>query len=139
MSEPYGFIVTLLFCRFRRACPKGSRGRAKRGEGTMDSEHGPPASSASSTGTTASSTSTTSSSSAGRQAVPHISVYSGIPDRQTVQVNFRVKRNMPVQCHTHSHVLHELFSHCIPCIIQLLSLPYCHLLVKHACTVNRPT
>ncbi|XP_051568662.1 polyhomeotic-like protein 2 isoform X2 [Myxocyprinus asiaticus] len=41
-----------------------------------------------STASTASSTSTssTSSTSSGRQAVPQISVYSGIPDRQTVQV-----------------------------------------------------
>ncbi|KAL0978519.1 hypothetical protein UPYG_G00171620 [Umbra pygmaea] len=75
--------------RFRRASPKGSRERARRGEGTMDSEQGPPASSSSTTASTASSTSTsniTASSSTGRQAVPQISVYGGIPDRQTVQV-----------------------------------------------------
>ncbi|XP_023683287.2 polyhomeotic-like protein 2b isoform X2 [Paramormyrops kingsleyae] len=59
----------------------------------MENEQGPPASSASSsTGTTSATTSTpsattsTTSTSAGRQAVPQISVYSGIPDRQTVQV-----------------------------------------------------
>ncbi|KAJ7998668.1 hypothetical protein DPEC_G00207270 [Dallia pectoralis] len=58
----------------------------------MDSDQGPSASSSSGTGTPASSTSmptsstTTTSSITGRQAVPQISVYSGIPDRQTVQV-----------------------------------------------------
>ncbi|XP_048879410.1 polyhomeotic-like protein 2b isoform X2 [Brienomyrus brachyistius] len=59
----------------------------------MENEQGPPASSSSnSTGTTSATTSTpsattsTTSTSAGRQAVPQISVYSGIPDRQTVQV-----------------------------------------------------
>ncbi|MFT7814145.1 polyhomeotic-like protein 2 isoform X1 [Arapaima gigas] len=57
----------------------------------MESEQGPPASSASSTGTTTTtaattSSTTTTSSSTGRQTVPQISVYSGIPDRQTVQV-----------------------------------------------------
>ncbi|XP_023852136.1 polyhomeotic-like protein 2 isoform X4 [Salvelinus sp. IW2-2015] len=93
--------------RFRRACPKGSRGRAKRGEGTMDSEHVPPASSASSTGTTASSTSTTSSSSAGRQAVPHISVYSGIPDRQTVQV---IQQALHRQPNTAAQYLQQMYA-----------------------------
>uniref|UniRef100_A0A8C7ICH0 Polyhomeotic homolog 2b (Drosophila) n=1 Tax=Oncorhynchus kisutch TaxID=8019 RepID=A0A8C7ICH0_ONCKI len=107
MSEPYGSLVTLLFCRFRRACPKGSRGRAKRGEGTMDNEHVPPASSASSTGTTASSTSTTSSSSAGRQAVPHISVYSGIPDRQTVQV---IQQALHRQPNTAAQYLQQMYA-----------------------------
>ncbi|XP_041747539.1 polyhomeotic-like protein 2 isoform X2 [Coregonus clupeaformis] len=97
--------------RFRRACPKGSRGRAKRGEGTMDSEQGPPASSASSTGTTASSTSTSSSSSAGRQAVPQISVYSGIPDRQTVQVNFRViQQALHRQPNTAAQYLQQMYA-----------------------------
>ncbi|XP_029103584.1 polyhomeotic-like protein 2b isoform X5 [Scleropages formosus] len=56
----------------------------------MENEQAPPASSASSTGTTTATTTTssttTTSGSAGRQAVPQISVYSGIPDRQTVQV-----------------------------------------------------
>ncbi|CAM4628071.1 unnamed protein product [Leuciscus chuanchicus] len=64
----------------------------------MEGEQSTPASSASSTtgtststtnstGTTSASTaSTVSSTSSGRQAVPQISVYSGIPDRQTVQV-----------------------------------------------------
>uniref|UniRef100_A0A8C7QLI3 Polyhomeotic homolog 2b (Drosophila) n=1 Tax=Oncorhynchus mykiss TaxID=8022 RepID=A0A8C7QLI3_ONCMY len=93
--------------QFRRACPKGSRGRAKRGEGTMDSEHVPPASSASSTGTTASSTSTTSSSSAGRQAVPHISVYSGIPDRQTVQV---IQQALHRQPNTAAQYLQQMYA-----------------------------
>ncbi|KAL6457770.1 hypothetical protein MHYP_G00330000 [Metynnis hypsauchen] len=84
--------------------------------GTMEGEQGPPASSASSTGTSSSSTNTntpsattstssttnppstpsssssssassaSSTSSSSRQTVPQISVYSGIPDRQTVQV-----------------------------------------------------
>ncbi|XP_055773067.1 polyhomeotic-like protein 2 isoform X6 [Salvelinus fontinalis] len=103
--------------RFRRACPKGSRGRAKRGEGTMDSELGPPASSASSTGATAASTSTTSSStttssnSTGRQAVPQISVYSGIPDRQTVQVNFRViQQALHRQPNTAAQYLQQMYA-----------------------------
>ncbi|KAM9534656.1 polyhomeotic-like protein 2 isoform 6-T6 [Salvelinus alpinus] len=103
--------------RFRRACPKGSRGRAKRGEGTMDSEQGPPASSASSTGATATSTSTTSSStttssnSTGRQAVPQISVYSGIPDRQTVQVNFRViQQALHRQPNTAAQYLQQMYA-----------------------------
>ncbi|XP_055773069.1 polyhomeotic-like protein 2 isoform X7 [Salvelinus fontinalis] len=99
--------------RFRRACPKGSRGRAKRGEGTMDSELGPPASSASSTGATAASTSTTSSStttssnSTGRQAVPQISVYSGIPDRQTVQV---IQQALHRQPNTAAQYLQQMYA-----------------------------
>ncbi|KAJ8391171.1 hypothetical protein AAFF_G00096000 [Aldrovandia affinis] len=65
----------------------------------MENEEGPPASSAatttaSSSGTSINATSTTATStssstttsSAARQSVPQISVYSGIPDRQTVQV-----------------------------------------------------
>uniref|UniRef100_A0A8C7J0W9 Polyhomeotic-like protein 2 n=1 Tax=Oncorhynchus kisutch TaxID=8019 RepID=A0A8C7J0W9_ONCKI len=99
--------------RFRRACPKGSRGRAKRGEGTMDIEQGPPASSASSTGATATSTSTTSSStttssnSTGRQAVPQISVYSGIPDRQTVQV---IQQALHRQPNTAAQYLQQMYA-----------------------------
>ncbi|XP_052414414.1 polyhomeotic-like protein 2 isoform X4 [Carassius gibelio] len=63
----------------------------------MEGEQSTPASSASSstgtststtnsTGTTSASTASTVSSSSGRAAIPQISVYSGIPDRQTVQV-----------------------------------------------------
>ncbi|XP_036390145.1 polyhomeotic-like protein 2 isoform X1 [Megalops cyprinoides] len=48
----------------------------------MENEQGPTASSGSSTGTSNPSTSTSN----GRPTVPQISVYSGIPDRQTVQV-----------------------------------------------------
>uniref|UniRef100_A0A4W5QRY3 Polyhomeotic homolog 2b (Drosophila) n=1 Tax=Hucho hucho TaxID=62062 RepID=A0A4W5QRY3_9TELE len=73
----------------------------------MDSEHGPPVSSSSSTGTTASSTSTTSSSSAGRQAVPHISVYSGIPDRQTVQV---IQQALHRQPNTAAQYLQQMYA-----------------------------
>ncbi|CAB1314860.1 unnamed protein product [Coregonus sp. 'balchen'] len=73
----------------------------------MDSEQGPPASSASSTGTTASSTSTTSSSSAGRQAVPQISVYSGIPDRQTVQV---IQQALHRQPNTAAQYLQQMYA-----------------------------
>ncbi|KAJ8360475.1 hypothetical protein SKAU_G00170000 [Synaphobranchus kaupii] len=74
----------------------GSRADLLRG--TMESEQGPPASrsttiSSSSTSTNATSTSSTSTStsssttsSSARPSVPQISVYSGIPDRQTVQV-----------------------------------------------------
>ncbi|XP_064822568.1 polyhomeotic-like protein 2 isoform X6 [Oncorhynchus masou masou] len=97
--------------RFRRACPKGSRGRVKRGEGTMDIEQGPPASSTSSTGATATSTSTTSSStttnSTGRQAVPQISVYSGIPDRQTVQV---IQQALHRQPNTAAQYLQQMYA-----------------------------
>ncbi|XP_019911083.2 polyhomeotic-like protein 2b isoform X3 [Esox lucius] len=102
--------------RFRRACPKGSRDRAKRGEGTMDSEQGPPASSSSSTGTPASSTSmpssssttnSTPSSSTGRQAVPQISVYSGIPDRQTVQV---IQQALHRQPNTAAQYLQQMYA-----------------------------
>uniref|UniRef100_A0A672FBM0 Polyhomeotic homolog 2b (Drosophila) n=1 Tax=Salarias fasciatus TaxID=181472 RepID=A0A672FBM0_SALFA len=67
-----------------------SRGsKVRRAEGTMESEPGAPASTAGSSGTTSSgntSSSSVSTTAAGRQAVPQISVYSGIPDRQTVQV-----------------------------------------------------
>ncbi|KAM9534665.1 polyhomeotic-like protein 2 isoform 13-T15 [Salvelinus alpinus] len=83
----------------------------------MDSEQGPPASSASSTGATATSTSTTSSStttssnSTGRQAVPQISVYSGIPDRQTVQVNFRViQQALHRQPNTAAQYLQQMYA-----------------------------
>uniref|UniRef100_A0A8C7IGR0 Polyhomeotic homolog 2b (Drosophila) n=1 Tax=Oncorhynchus kisutch TaxID=8019 RepID=A0A8C7IGR0_ONCKI len=67
----------------------------------------PHTSSASSTGTTASSTSTTSSSSAGRQAVPHISVYSGIPDRQTVQV---IQQALHRQPNTAAQYLQQMYA-----------------------------
>ncbi|XP_066522103.1 polyhomeotic-like protein 2b isoform X2 [Hoplias malabaricus] len=91
----------------RRVCQRGSRGsKVKNRGGTMESEQGPPASIANSTGTSSSSTNTntppntntsttapnmlitpsSSSASSSRQSVPQISVYSGIPDRQTVQV-----------------------------------------------------
>ncbi|TRY89356.1 hypothetical protein DNTS_015295 [Danionella cerebrum] len=87
----------------RRVWQRGSRGsKVRHRGGTMEGEHSTPASSASSTtgtstspthstGTSSTSTastssSTTVSSSSSRQAVPQISVYSGIPDRQTVQV-----------------------------------------------------
>ncbi|XP_070967483.1 polyhomeotic-like protein 2 isoform X7 [Oncorhynchus clarkii lewisi] len=83
----------------------------------MDIEQGPPASSASSTGATATSTSTTSSStttssnSTGRQAVPQISVYSGIPDRQTVQVNFRViQQALHRQPNTAAQYLQQMYA-----------------------------
>ncbi|KAM9760004.1 polyhomeotic-like protein 2b isoform 2-T2 [Menidia menidia] len=103
--------------RHRRAIQRSRGSKVRRAEGTMESEPGAPASTASSTGTVSttstssssstssagttavssaaaatssagghSSTSTSSSSAAGRQPVPQISVYSGIPDRQTVQV-----------------------------------------------------
>ncbi|XP_056316428.1 polyhomeotic-like protein 2b isoform X2 [Danio aesculapii] len=85
----------------RRVWQRGSRGsKVKHRGGTMEGEQSTPAASASSTtGTTTSttnstgttsvptaSTTTSSSTSSARQAVPQISVYSGIPDRQTVQV-----------------------------------------------------
>ncbi|XP_067316415.1 polyhomeotic-like protein 2b isoform X2 [Pseudorasbora parva] len=83
----------------RRVWQRGGRGsKVRLRGGTMEGEQSTPASSASSTtgtststtnstGTTSASTaSTVSSTSSGRQAVPQISVYSGIPDRQTVQV-----------------------------------------------------
>ncbi|XP_051752677.1 polyhomeotic-like protein 2b isoform X1 [Ctenopharyngodon idella] len=87
----------------RRVWQRGGRGsKVRHRGGTMEGEQSTPASSASSTtgtststtnstGTTSASTastviSTSSSTSSGRQAVPQISVYSGIPDRQTVQV-----------------------------------------------------
>ncbi|KAM9534666.1 polyhomeotic-like protein 2 isoform 14-T16 [Salvelinus alpinus] len=79
----------------------------------MDSEQGPPASSASSTGATATSTSTTSSStttssnSTGRQAVPQISVYSGIPDRQTVQV---IQQALHRQPNTAAQYLQQMYA-----------------------------
>ncbi|XP_029539407.1 polyhomeotic-like protein 2 isoform X1 [Oncorhynchus nerka] len=83
----------------------------------MDIEQGPPASTASSTGATATSTSTTSSStttssnSTGRQAVPQISVYSGIPDRQTVQVNFRViQQALHRQPNTAAQYLQQMYA-----------------------------
>ncbi|XP_042582396.1 polyhomeotic-like protein 2 isoform X1 [Cyprinus carpio] len=85
----------------RRVWQRGSRGsKVRHRGGTMEGEQSTPASSASSstgtststtnsTGTTSASTAITvssSSMSSGRAAVPQISVYSGIPDRQTVQV-----------------------------------------------------
>ncbi|XP_052456108.1 polyhomeotic-like protein 2 isoform X2 [Carassius gibelio] len=80
----------------RRVWQRGGRGsKVKHRGGTMEGEQSTPASSASSstgtntstTGTTSASTaSTVSSTSSSRPAVPQISVYSSIPDRQTVQV-----------------------------------------------------
>uniref|UniRef100_A0A672QZR2 Polyhomeotic-like protein 2 n=2 Tax=Sinocyclocheilus grahami TaxID=75366 RepID=A0A672QZR2_SINGR len=84
----------------RRVWQRGGRGsKVRHRGGTMEGEQSTPASSASSsTGTSTSTTNSTgtsiastvssssSSTSSGRAAVPQISVYSGIPDRQTVQV-----------------------------------------------------
>ncbi|XP_026122048.1 polyhomeotic-like protein 2 isoform X2 [Carassius auratus] len=82
----------------RRVWQRGGRGsKVRHRGGTMEGEQSTPASSASSstgtststtnsTGTTSASTASTVSSSSGRAAIPQISVYSGIPDRQTVQV-----------------------------------------------------
>ncbi|XP_058636294.1 polyhomeotic-like protein 2b isoform X2 [Onychostoma macrolepis] len=88
----------------RRVWQRGGRGsKVRHRGGTMEGERSTPASSAScSTGTSTSTTNSTgttsasiastvsssssSSTSSGRAAVPQISVYSGIPDRQTVQV-----------------------------------------------------
>uniref|UniRef100_A0A8C1G7J7 Polyhomeotic homolog 2b (Drosophila) n=1 Tax=Cyprinus carpio TaxID=7962 RepID=A0A8C1G7J7_CYPCA len=84
----------------RRVWQRGGRGsKVKHRGGTMEGEQSTPASSASSstgtntsttnsTGTTSASTASIviSTSSSSRPAVPQISVYSGIPDRQTVQV-----------------------------------------------------
>ncbi|XP_016298844.1 polyhomeotic-like protein 2 isoform X1 [Sinocyclocheilus anshuiensis] len=88
----------------RRVWQRGGRGsKVKHRGGTMESEQSTPASSASSStgtntsttnsiGTTSASTASianstsSSSTSSGRLAIPQISVYSGIPDRQTVQV-----------------------------------------------------
>ncbi|XP_042614778.1 polyhomeotic-like protein 2b isoform X2 [Cyprinus carpio] len=85
----------------RRVWQRGGRGsKVKHRGGTMEGEQSTPASSASSstgtntsttnsTGTTSASTASiviSTSSSSSRTAVPQISVYSGIPDRQTVQV-----------------------------------------------------
>ncbi|XP_068561503.1 polyhomeotic-like protein 2b isoform X2 [Cebidichthys violaceus] len=99
--------------RHRRAIQKSRGSKVRRAEGTMESEPGAPASTANSTGATTSSSTTaasgssnsntttttaaattsssssssnSSSTTAARQTVPQISVYSGIPDRQTVQV-----------------------------------------------------
>uniref|UniRef100_A0A3B4BYC8 Polyhomeotic-like protein 2 n=1 Tax=Pygocentrus nattereri TaxID=42514 RepID=A0A3B4BYC8_PYGNA len=95
------FLISL-----RRVCQRGSRGsKVRRRGGTMEGEQGtsssstntntpsattstssttnPPNTPSSSSSSIASSASSTSSS---RQTVPQISVYSGIPDRQTVQV-----------------------------------------------------
>ncbi|XP_068598398.1 polyhomeotic-like protein 2b [Brachionichthys hirsutus] len=100
--------------RHRRAIQKSRGSKVRRAEGTMETDPGTPASTANSTGTSntssgsitsntiaaaapttstsstnsSSNTTSTPSSSAttGRQATPQISVYSGIPDRQTVQV-----------------------------------------------------
>ncbi|XP_059426533.1 polyhomeotic-like protein 2b isoform X2 [Carassius carassius] len=87
----------------RRVWQRGGRGsKVRHRGGTMEGEQSTPASSASSsTGTSTSTTNSTgttsaspastvssssSSTSSGRAAIPQISVYSGIPDRQTVQV-----------------------------------------------------
>uniref|UniRef100_A0A8D3A5K4 Polyhomeotic homolog 2b (Drosophila) n=1 Tax=Scophthalmus maximus TaxID=52904 RepID=A0A8D3A5K4_SCOMX len=99
--------LSFLSSRHRRAIQKSRGSKVRRAEGTMESEPGAPASAASGTGTATSSTSsssatttttaasssstsnttaTTSTASTRRQTVPQISVYSGIPDRQTVQV-----------------------------------------------------
>ncbi|KTF85123.1 hypothetical protein cypCar_00016035 [Cyprinus carpio] len=91
----------------RRVWQRGSRGsKVRHRGGTMEGEQSTPASSASSstgtststtnsTGTTSASTAITvssSSMSSGRAAVPQISVYSGIPDRQTVQASLAAGR-----------------------------------------------
>lgn len=93
-NEPTAQTYYVLpFLSLRRVWQRGGRGsKVKHRGGTMEGEHSAPASSASSsTGTSTSTTNSTSSSTAistssGRQGIPQISVYSGIPDRQTVQV-----------------------------------------------------
>lgn len=102
-NRNFQILVLRLSLSLRRVWQRGGRGsKVRHRGGTMEGEQSTPASSASSTtgtststtnstGTTSASTastvnSTSSSTSSGRQAVPQISVYSGIPDRQTVQV-----------------------------------------------------
>uniref|UniRef100_A0A671KEW7 Polyhomeotic-like protein 2 n=1 Tax=Sinocyclocheilus anshuiensis TaxID=1608454 RepID=A0A671KEW7_9TELE len=95
----YQFLFSVCLS-LRRVWQRGGRGsKVRHRGGTMEGEQSTPASSASSsTGTSTSTTNSTgtstastvssssSSTSSGRAAVPQISVYSGIPDRQTVQV-----------------------------------------------------
>ncbi|KAK6477445.1 polyhomeotic-like protein 2 [Huso huso] len=77
----------------------------------MENEHVPPtsgsSSSSSSSTTTTSSTVTSSSSSSGRQPVPQISVYSGIPDRQTVQV---IQQALHRQPNTAAQYLQQMYA-----------------------------
>ncbi|XP_041129359.1 polyhomeotic-like protein 2 isoform X7 [Polyodon spathula] len=79
----------------------------------MENEHVPPTSGSSSssssttTTTTTSSTVTSSSSSNGRQPVPQISVYSGIPDRQTVQV---IQQALHRQPNTAAQYLQQMYA-----------------------------
>ncbi|XP_028663613.1 polyhomeotic-like protein 2 isoform X3 [Erpetoichthys calabaricus] len=77
----------------------------------MENEQATPASSASSTTTSASSTTTTTSSNSttsnGRPQVPQISVYSGIPDRQTVQV---IQQALHRQPNTAAQYLQQMYA-----------------------------
>ncbi|XP_058858659.1 polyhomeotic-like protein 2 isoform X2 [Acipenser ruthenus] len=77
----------------------------------MENEHVPPtsgsSSSSSTTTPTTSSTVTSSSSSSGRQPVPQISVYSGIPDRQTVQV---IQQALHRQPNTAAQYLQQMYA-----------------------------
>ncbi|XP_065135761.2 polyhomeotic-like protein 2b isoform X2 [Paramisgurnus dabryanus] len=106
----------------RRVWKQGGRSsKVKQRGGTMEGEHSTPSSSASSsstgtststinsTGTTSGSTasSTITSSSSGRQAIPQISVYSGIPDRQTVQV---IQQALQRQPNTAAQYLQQMYA-----------------------------
>ncbi|XP_041128828.1 polyhomeotic-like protein 2 isoform X3 [Polyodon spathula] len=79
----------------------------------MENEHVPPTSGSSSssssttTTTTTSSSVTSSSSSSGRQPMPQISVYSGIPDRQTVQV---IQQALHRQPNTAAQYLQQMYA-----------------------------
>ncbi|XP_057194219.1 polyhomeotic-like protein 2b isoform X2 [Triplophysa rosa] len=100
-------------CYLRRVWQRGGRdSKVKHRGGTMEGEHSAPASSASSsTGTSTSTTnstgSTASSTSSGRQAIPQISVYSGIPDRQTVQV---IQQALQRQPNTAAQYLQQMYA-----------------------------
>ncbi|KAM3878548.1 polyhomeotic-like protein 2b [Diretmus argenteus] len=121
--------------RHRRAIQKSRGSKVRRAEGTMESEPGAPASTASTTGTTTSSSSaatsssstpsstttttssnssssntsgsTSSSTTTGRQAVPQISVYSGMSDRQTVQV---IQQALHRQPNTAAQYLQQMYA-----------------------------
>lgn len=69
--------------------------------------------------------STTSSTTTGRQAVPQISVYSGIPDRQTVQVSgldvkpghYYMQAHLNHMYNLHAQKLSYFMFHCCPLLV----------------------
>lgn len=92
------------------------------------------ATSTTSSGSSITNSSASSSTTAGRQAAPQISVYSGMPDRQTVQVSFLC---LCIWVFVYTRVCdrrHKCALLCRPLLVQRhMHQARCHLLIVNEC------